>query len=88
MKLSQEHLTAVWEYIDAHREEIIAMWRDYVNLRSDATVKEKAEVMALRLQKDLEEMGCRCTLTDMGEKNGPAVDAILGEDRPGKPVLF
>lgn len=88
MKLTSSDLAPVWEYIDAHRDEIIAMWKDYVNIRSDATVKEKAEVMARRLKKDLEEMGCRCTLTDMGERNAPALEAVLGEDRPGKPVLF
>lgn len=88
MKLPQEILRPTWEYIDAHRNEIIEDWKNYVNIRSDATVREKAEVMARRLAKDLELMGCQCTLTDMGEKNAPAVDAILGADRPGKPVLF
>lgn len=88
MELLQEIYSLIEEYIDTHRDEIIAMWKDYVNIRSDATIKEKAEVMALRLKKDLEEIGCQCTLNDMGEKNAPALEAVLGAERPGKPVLF
>ena len=55
MELLQEIYSLIAEYIDTHRDEIIAMWKDYVNIRSDATIKEKAEVMALRLKKDLED---------------------------------
>lgn len=79
---------AVFAYIDSHTDDIVAMWQDFVNTRSDATDKAKADVMAHKLAAVLEEMGCAVTLTDVGERNGLALEAVLGADRPGKPVLF
>lgn len=88
MKLSQEMLAPVYTYIDGHRDEIIAMWKDFVDTRSDATVKEKADAMAHKLAAELEAIGCQVTLTDVGGRNGLALEAVLGAGRPGKPVLF
>ena len=88
MKLSQELLSAVSGYIDAHRQDMLAMWQDFVNTRSDATNKERADEMARKLGRVLEDIGCQVSYTDVGEKNGLAVEGILGADRPGKNVLF
>lgn len=88
MKLSQKMLAPVYTYIDGHRDEIIAMWKDFVDTRSDATVKEKADAMAHKLAAELEAIGCQVTLTDVGGRNGLALEAVLGAGRPGKPVLF
>ena len=88
MKLSQELLSAVSDYIDAHRQDMLAMWQEFVNTRSDATNKERADEMARKLGHVLEDIGCQVSYTDVGEKNGLAVEGILGADRPGKSVLF
>lgn len=88
MKLSQELLTAVDGYIDGHRDEILAMWKDFVDTRSDATNKERADAMARKLGGVLEGIGCQVRFTDVGEKNGLGLEAVLGPDRPGKSVLF
>ena len=88
MKLSQELLAAVNGYIDGHRDEILAMWKNFVDTRSDTTDKERADEMARKLGGVLEGIGCQVHFTDVGEKNGPGVEAILGADRPGKSVLF
>lgn len=88
MKLSQELLSAVSDYIDAHRQDMLAMWQDFVNTRSDATNKERADEMARKLGRVLEDIGCQVSYTDVGEKNGLAIEGILGADRPGKNVLF
>ena len=77
MKLSQEMLAPVYTYIDGHRDEIIAMWKDFVDTRSDATVKEKADAMAHKLAAELEAIGCQVTLTDVGGRNGLALEACL-----------
>ncbi len=81
-------LAPVYTYIDDHRDEIIAMWKDFVDTRSDATVKKKADAMAHKLAAELEAIGCQVTLTDVGQRNGLALEAMLGAGRPGKPVLF
>lgn len=88
MKLSQEMLNPVYAYIEAHRADIMAMWKDFVDTRSDATMKDRADVFAKKLGAALEEIGCKVTYTEVGERNGMCVDGILGETRPGKPVLF
>lgn len=88
MKLSTQVLEKVYGYIDIHRDEMLAQWQEYVDIRSDATDKEKADRMALRLKADLEAIGCDCRLTDVGERNGYGLEAVLGAERPGKPVLF
>lgn len=88
MKLSQELLSAVSDYIDAHRQDMLAMWQEFVNTRSDATNKERADEMARKLGRVLEDIGCQVSYTDVGEKNGLAVEGILDADRPGKSVLF
>ena len=88
MKLSQELLSAVSDYIDAHRQDMLAMWQEFVNTRSDATNKERADEMARKLGRVLEDIGCQVSYTDVGEKNGLAVEGILGADRPGKSILF
>lgn len=68
MKLSQELLSAVSGYIDAHRQDMLAMWQDFVNTRSDATNKERADEMARKLGRVLEGIGCQVSYTDVGEK--------------------
>ena len=88
MKLQPETLSSLYEYLDGHRDDMIAMWRDFVDLRSDSTIKERASAMADKLAAELKAIGCDVTLHDMGEKNGPAVDAIWGADRPNRPVIF
>ena len=88
MKLSQELLSAVSDYIDVHRQDMLAMWQEFVNTRSDATNKERADEMARKLGHVLEDIGCQVSYTDVGEKNGLAVEGILGADRPGKSILF
>ena len=88
MKLDSKTLDSLYQYIASHRDDIIAMWRDFVDIRSDATIKERADVMARRLAAELEAIGCSVTLHEVGEKNGLALEAVLGADRPNKPVIF
>lgn len=88
MKIDSEIFDVVCGYIDSHHDDIIAMWKRFVDLRSDATEKEKADSMAQLIKSELENIGCECELCDVGEKNGYALDAILGKSRPGRPVMF
>lgn len=88
MRISNDVLEHINNYIDVHKDEIIAMWKKFVDVRSDATIKENADAMAYILKEELEAIGCKCQMFDVGDRNGLALDAVLGEDRPGKPVLF
>ncbi len=88
MKIDSEILGVVCDYIDLHHDDIIAMWKQFVDLRSDATEKEKADTMAELLKSELEAIGCECRLYDVGERNGYGLEAVLGGDNPKKPVMF
>ena len=55
MTLSQEMLNPVYAYIEAHRADIMAMWKDFVDTRSDATMKDRADVFAKKLGAALED---------------------------------
>lgn len=88
MRVDSEIFGVICDYIDGHHDDIIAMWGRFVDLRSDATEKGKADAMAELLKYELEAIGCQCSLYDVGEKNGYALEAVLGGERPGRPVMF
>lgn len=60
MRGDGEIFSVVCDYIDAHYDDIIAMWKRFVDLRSDATEKEKADAMSELLKSELEAIGCEC----------------------------
>ena len=88
MKLSPETIARVEEYIDAHKNEMIAMWRDFVDTRSDTLNKEKTEAMAAKLVKVFQSIGCTCETFEVSERSGPGIVAWWGKENPGTPVLF
>ena len=78
----------VASYIDAHREEMIALWRDLVNMEGSSVEKEHVDKVAKRLYDEFTAAGVQCELVDVGEKSPLALKGIIGADRPGKPVMF
>ena len=76
------------EYIDANRAAILEMFRTLVNL--EGHYKEKSQVEKARdyVQRLLEEEGFTCHVREVAPDRAGALIGILGEDRPGKPVLF
>lgn len=88
MKLSPETIARVEEYIDAHKDEMIDMWRDFVDTRSDTLNKEKTEAMAAKLVKIFQAIGCTCETFEVSERSGPGIVAWWGKENPGTPVLF
>ena len=75
-------------YIEENRERILEMLRTLVNL--EGHYKEKAQVEKARdyVQALLEAEGFACHIREAAEDRAGALIGILGEDRPGKPVLF
>ena len=74
--------------IEARREPILEMFRTLVNL--EGHYKEKAQVEKARdyVQSLLEAEGFRCRIREVAPDRAGALIGILGEDRPGKPILF
>ena len=75
-------------YIDGHKEEIIAMWRDLVNLESHYDEKENVEKARDFVQKAFEAEGFECHVQEIEEARAGVLIGTLGADRPGKPILF
>lgn len=78
----------VKEYIDAHRDEMLEMWKDFVNTPSQARDREAAMKMADKLVSLFKDMGMRVEEHDVGEVNSRTIEAFWGEERPGAPVMF
>ena len=75
-------------YIDDHKEEIIAMWRDLVNLESHYDEKENVEKARDFVQKAFEAEGFECHVQEIEEARAGVLIGTLGADCPGKPILF
>lgn len=75
-------------YIEDHRGEMLAMWKDFVDTPSQARDRAAAMKMADKLTAVFEGMGLRVARHDVGEVNSRTLEAFWGEDRPGAPVLF
>lgn len=80
--------TQVFEFIDSHRSDMLAMWEDFVNTPSQARDREAAMRMAEKLTAVLEETGMTVTAHDVGPVNSCTLEAVWGADRSGQPVLF
>ena len=78
----------VQDYIEAHRTEMLAMWKDFVDTPSQARDREAAMKMADKLVTIFRDLGFRVVEHDVGPVNSRILEAYWGEDRPGKPVMF
>ena len=78
----------VQDYIEAHRGEMLAMWKDFVDTPSQARDRNAAMKMADKLVTIFRDMGMRVAEHDVGPVNSRILEAFWGEDRPGKPIMF
>lgn len=82
------HFQQIQEYIDSNRENILEMFRTLVNLEGHYKEKENVEKARDYVQKLLEQEGFVCRTREVAEDRAGTLIGILGEDRPGKPILF
>ncbi len=79
---------AIIEYIDSHQEEMIETWKNLVNLEGSFLEKENVEKVQAYLRSLMEAEGFRCWTEPSRPDRCSVLLGILGEDRPGKPVIF
>ena len=84
----EKYLEQVKSYIDAHRDEMIAVWRDVVNLEGSTQEKDNVNLCGDRFKEEFEKAGLTCKKVFVGEGSADSLVGIIGEDRPGKPVIF
>ena len=78
----------IHDYVQTHRDEILATWRDIVNTPSKVNQKEDLENCCSSLMTLFKDIGFEVEKHEVSETNGPVLFGTLGIDRPGKPVLF
>lgn len=84
----KEYREQVCRYIDAHREEIIEKWEHFVNLEGRYDEKENVENAQAWFRGELEAAGFRTWTVESRPDRCSVLLGILGEDRPGKPIVF
>lgn len=87
MENKKELFNKICLYIDEHEQEMIALWRDWVRCESCSREPQSVSAVAQKIKEEFEKVGLKCQLHDMSP-NGPALTGVLGETRPGKPIIF
>lgn len=75
-------------YVEAHRDEMLGVWRDVVNLEANSECLDGLRRVVERLKAEFEGAGVKCELLPMGDKTQDYISGIWGAENPGTPVLF
>ncbi|MCD8121179.1 MAG: M20/M25/M40 family metallo-hydrolase [Clostridiales bacterium] len=86
--MKNQYYEDVCRFIDDHRDEIIEKWKQFVNLEGHYDEKENVEKAQAWFRHELEETGFRTWTVESRPDRCSVLLGILGEDRPGKPILF
>jgi glutamate carboxypeptidase len=76
-----------FQFIDAHREAMVAIWQELVNMESGSGYKAGIDAVAARLQQELEGEGAATKIVAM-EKAGNMIIGEVGSGRAKSTVLF
>ena len=77
----------IFDFIDAHRDEMVDFWREMVNMESGSLDKAGIDAVAARFQQVLSGAGASVRIVEM-EKAGNMLVGELGAKRANPPVLF
>lgn len=77
----------VFHYIDDHREEMMALWQEFVNQESGSADKAGIDRLQARIKDILLTAGAAVRIVEH-EQAGNMLVAQIGADRPEPPVLF
>ncbi|VBB06604.1 peptidase m20 [Lucifera butyrica] len=77
----------IFQFIDAHRDEMLALWQELVNLESGSWNKPGIDIVANRIQQVLAREGAVTRILEM-EQAGNMLIGELGSDRKKAKVLF
>ena len=59
-----ERMKEIISYVDAHRDEMIALWKDLVNLEGSSKEKANLDLVAARIKEAMEEAGATVTMVE------------------------
>lgn len=81
-----EQIEIIRGYIDAHRQEMLALWRDLVNTESGPAQKEGVDAVNARLRKEMEAAGLKTRVVPM-ERVGDVLVAEWDNGSREAPIL-
>lgn len=76
-----------FQFIDAHREEMLALWQELVNMESGSQNKAGIDAVAAKIQKVLESAGAVTKIVEF-EKAGNMLIGEIGAERAKPKALF
>lgn len=85
--MNKEMAAKVFAYLDEHQEEMASVLEELVSVESYSLDADDVKKAAEKIKALYEAEGFVCELKDAAP-NGPTLVGILGENRPGKPVIF
>lgn len=78
----------IMDYVTSHQKDIISDWQELVDLEGSLREPEYLDTEAEWLKKKFTDAGVNCEIVHTKEHYPPLVRGVIGEDRPGKPVIF
>lgn len=85
--MKQEAKQMIANYVDSHREEMLSLWQEVVNMDSGSGYKAGIDAVALRFQQVLDGEGASTRIVEM-EKAGNMLIGEVGADRSKPAVVF
>ena len=83
----KKDLKNAFEEIDARRNEILDLYKEFINHESYSFDLPGVKNFSDFLKSEMEKEGFECKYIKVGH-NADTLSGILGKDRPGKPILF
>lgn len=87
VNLKNNQIIQISEYLDAHKDSMLKLWEEIVNMESGNMNKPGVDVVCIRLEKELKELGVKTEIHEMADK-GNLLLGVLGKDTSKKPILF
>jgi glutamate carboxypeptidase len=75
-------------FIESHKDEMVEKWKTLVNLEGHFNEKENVEHARDWVRGEFEKEGFVCHIQEVMPERAGILYGILGEDRPGAPILF
>ena len=83
----RELITKTSEYIDSHRDEMLALWEQIVSIESGTGDKEGVDRVGAVLDTSLKSAGVETSLIRM-EHYGNLLTGVFGKENPGQPIVL
>lgn len=81
-------MAKIEQSLDSHHEEMMALWKELVNMESYVGEGDKVWRVAEKLKAEYKKAGFDCRLEDVGGGWGPTLIGTLGAGWPGQPIVF